>query len=791
MKIGSNKRLLIVLGLSALVFGSLFLFGRTQAQDATEDADDEVELNVDLKGGKVPLMTDAEVAEREERAMSHSGYSIEEQRRMRDAANTYAFQAEVAKLMNIIVHSLYTNKEVFLRELLSNGSDALDKIRFLSLTDPSVLGEGDVSNLDIKIKIDPEAGVIEITDKGIGMTKEELVANLGTVAQSGTTEFLEKFMKGDEKTLIGKFGVGFYAAFLVADVVTVTSKSNADPDQWIWQSKAAGSFSVTKDPHGNTLGRGTKVTLLLNQQSSEFLNPETIKALAIKYSEYINFPIYLWNAHDEEFEVPVEKDEDDVEEELPIGEQTETEEEAKPKTKTETRKVWSWERLNDNKPLWLKPAEEVTEEEYNNFYKALTKEEEEPIARAHFSVEGDANFKALLYIPATPPMKLWDPNPESHRQNIKLYVRRVFITGDFYEIMPSYLRFIKGIVDSDDISLNVSREQIQESQALEVIKKKLIRKSISMFQDLFKNDRQKYEKFYDNYRVNIKVGILEDPAHKDRLSKLLLFRSTKSEGKLISLDEYIDRMKEGQKEIYLVVGDNAETISKSPLIERLVRNDYEVLLMTDPIDEYLTSPMFGGLAKFDKYKFVNIGRDGVKLDIDDEDKQKEVKEELEELTKFLEEALEDDVEKVVVSTKLESSPAILVSTAYGLTANMEKIMKSQTLAGSAASMASNYAANKRIMEINPTHPLIKEMHKRMMADKEDPTLRLSIELLYRSALLQSGFTINDPAEFANLMNHIVAKQLNVDISTHQPESTTPEAPLPHEEYNSVFRVEYF
>jgi len=391
--------------------------------------------------------------------MNHEGYSVHEKKMLKE--EKHVFQAEVHQLMGLIINSLYSQRDIFLRELISNASDALDKIRFLSLTDPTLLGEGDLSQLDIRIKADEEHKILYIRDKGIGMTKQELITNLGTIAKSGTKTFLEQMSASADMNLIGQFGVGFYSAFLVADKLTVTSKSNDEPIQHIWESDASGDFVVGEDPEGNTLGRGTEIALHLKSDALEFLKQDVLKKLVTKYSEFINFPIYLWVSHEEER--PVHKEEAvepeaEKEEAVEEGEEKEEgeEEEEDEDEETEWVKVWDWVLLNDTKPIWTRRPSEIEEEEYNKFYKAFTKETQDPLAHVHFSAEGDVEFKCLLFIPPKAPSGMFDTNRKATVQ-MKLYVRRVFITDDFEQIVPRWLAFIKGVIDSDSLPFNVSR----------------------------------------------------------------------------------------------------------------------------------------------------------------------------------------------------------------------------------------------------------------------------------------------------------------------------------------------
>lgn len=748
-----------------VAFIALILVPSTvRAQGEDDDGDDVGTVTPNLKGAKVASKTDDEVINREEQAMSRDGYSVAEQKLMKEQAEKYAFQTEVNKMMSILINSLYSNKEIFLRELISNSSDALDKIRFLALTDSSLLGEGDQALLDIKIKLDKENNTLQITDKGVGMTKAELIRNLGTLAQSGTKEFLQKFAEqGESRTsnLIGQFGVGFYSVFLVADHVTVTSKHNED-EQYIWASEADGSYTVVKDPKGNTLGRGTRITLHLKEDAKEFLESETIKEIAKKYSEFINFPIYLWNSHTESEEVPVEEEvapvEEKEDEDVAVEEEEEIEEEEeKPKTKTVTKTVWDWELLNQTKPIWTRSTKDITPEEYVSFYKAVSKESEDPLKYIHFSAEGDAEFKSILYIPKTAPSNMFDPSKNTHKGSLKLFVRRVFITDDFEGLIPNYLKFIRGVVDSDDLPLNVSREVLQQNKLLKQIEKKLVRKSIAMFQELAnEEDKDLYKQFWTQYGTNVKLGVIEDSGNRSRLTKLLMFHSSKT-GDYVTLDDYVSRLKEGQDQIFYLAGSSKDSVEKSPLIERVIKRGYEVLYMVDPIDEYALQH----IPKYDgKYKLTNLGKEGVKLDDNDvEDEKKKAEEEYKPLVDYLKDALSEHLEKVVVTDRLTTSPCALVSTSYGYTANMERIIKAQAL--NVKNSQAPYVP-KKILEINPRHPILKELLKRVTTDKNDESAKITAEVLYETAVLSSGYTVEDPAHFASWIHKMMSINLNID-----------------------------
>merc|ERR1711994_499503 len=455
--------------------------------------EDTLEVNTveeDLGASKEGSRTDSETVEREEQAIKLDGLSVAEIKQMRDSAEKHAFQAEVNRMMKLIINSLYRNKEVFLRELISNASDALDKIRLLSLTDKSVLDA--TEELTIKVKADKDNHILTITDTGIGMIKADLINNLGTIAKSGTADFLNRLQQSSSATemsdLIGQFGVGFYSAFLVADKVVVTAKHN-DDTQYIWESDAA-SFSIVEDPRGPTLKRGTQISLYLKEESYDFLEQDTVRDLIKKYSQFINFNIFLWGSSTKTVEEPIEDEEeedtsyeDEVKDEDEEGAVEDEEEEKKPKTKKVEKTTWDWELCNEAKPIWTRKPDDIAQDEYDEFYKSITKDKNGPLTQSHFIAEGEVTFKSLLFIPNSQPSETFNKYG-SITENIKLYVRRVFITDDFKDMMPNYLSFVKGVVDSDDLPLNVSRETLQQHKLLKVIKKKLVRKTLDMIKKI-------------------------------------------------------------------------------------------------------------------------------------------------------------------------------------------------------------------------------------------------------------------------------------------------------------------
>jgi heat shock protein beta len=504
------------------------------------------------------------------------------------------------------------------------------------------------------------------------------------------------------------------------------------------------------------------------EDAEDYTDQNVLKQLVRKYSMFINFPIYLWVGTEEEKEVPLTDEEiaaertkkkaaksEEDSEEIKLEDSAESTEEDDdiPTTKKVKETVYNWELMNETKPLWTRNPKDISDEEYNDFYKAISKDTTDPMMKIHFLGEGEVEFKSLLYIPEKPLANLYEGQDQ---KAVKLYVKRVFITDDFKDIIPRYLNFIRGIVDSDDLPLNVSREMLQESKIIDTIRRKLVRKAIAMFQTLAEDeDKSKYQKFWEKYQLNMKLGILEDAANKTRLSKLLMFHSSKT-GELTFLSDYVSRMKEGQSQIYYLAGTSKEQVEKSPLLEQLISKDYEVLYMLDPIDEYALQH----LDKYDgKHKLTNVAREGLKFDGEEEKKQEE---DLNDLTKWVKGVLATKVEKVVVSNRLAKSPSAVVSASSGFTANMERIMKAQALHD-----ANNpyYQAPRKVLEINPNHPLIKEMAARVSANTEDAVAKDMANLMYETALLSSGFSLDDTASFSERIVAMLERSLNIERPT--------------------------
>ncbi|CAB1121234.1 HSP90 [Ectocarpus sp. CCAP 1310/34] len=700
--------------------------------------------------------------------------AFEEQ--LKDGAEAFEFQAEVNRLMDIIINSLYKNKDIFLRELISNASDALDKIRFLSVSDPDKLGTA--KDLEIRISADKDARTLTIRDTGVGMTKADLISNLGTVARSGTTNFVEALTETGDLGLIGQFGVGFYSVYLVADKVQVISKNN-DDDQYVWESTADSTFTVSKDPRGNTLGRGTEIVLHLKEDAGEFLSESTLKNLIHRYSEFITFPIYQLVEKEEEIEVEddEEEEEDDGDEDSgdEEGDEEDDFEEVEVDVKYKTVKTLDWERVNANVAVWARDKDEITDEEYHNFYKALSGDTSDAATWIHFKAEGEVEFKSILFAPSKAPYNMYDHYYDDSRGGLKLYVRKVLITDEFDELLPRYLSFIRGVVDSDDLPLNVSREMLQEHKVLKVMAKKLVRKTLEMLRKLATEEvedeegeeEHPYIQFWNEFGKSIKLGVMEDNANRSKLVKLLRFKSNKSDGKWVSLEDYVAGMPEWQSSIFYIAGESTEAVEKSPFLEKLNKKGLEVLYLTEPIDEMT----IGSITDFEDKKMQSVTKEG--LSFGDEDvadvkkREKYYKKMFTPLAEHLKDMFKGKISKVSVSQRVEGTPAIIVSAAYGYSANMERIMKAQTLADS---KQMGLLGGHRSMEINPRHPIVHELNKKVaislavFAPVYFCTLTIIVELgSWGRSCVESGADhwVEDTEAFANRVQRAMAKTLNL------------------------------
>ena len=757
-------------------------------------------------------------------------------------AEKYEFQAEVASLMDIIINSLYLNKEVFLRELISNASDAMDKIKFLALVNT----EKDYGKLEIRISFDAEKKTLSILDTGIGMTKDDLIEKLGTVAKSGTTQFLEAIAKGGSINLIGQFGVGFYSSFLVADKVTVISKHD-DDDQWIWMSSAGSQFVVKKDPRGNTLGRGTEVILDIKQDAEEFLTQDQLKNTIKDYSEFINYPIYLYLEKDKYIDVPMTEEEIQKEEEKEAkrkaaeierkkreqeekGEETpseteekpleeETPEEPKERTKKEKIQVWEWEQINAQKAIWLKDPKDNRVKDYVKLYQTLKRDGAEPLYFLHFHGEGEVDFRAVVFVPDSPPSEMFN-DYHKHNSGLKLYVRRVLISDGPKDLIPKYFNFLKGVIHSDDMPLNVSRENLQQQRILKIISNKLTKKIIEMLTDLAedrdewkaerpekedyesddeelnkeldqeyqillrwssKSGKQRYEEFWKHYSKNIKMGIMEDSTYRSKLLKLLKFHSTKSLSGLTSFEEYLERMPSNQEFIYYLAGESIDSIKNSPMIQNLNKVGYEVILLDDPLDEFTWT-------YFKEYKDKQL-KNVAKGDLDlgtmtgyEERKEIKIKELYQPLCDWWKKVLGKNVEKVTISRRLVEDPVVISTSENTYTANMYRISKAQTYSNQ--QKIPDHYIPKKTLEINPSHPSIKKMLEK--SEFPDKQLEDYAWLLYESALVSSGFLLTEDFEFTDRMYTVLRKNLGIPLSEPLAE---PDVEIPEDEEPVVEEIE--
>ena len=618
------------------------------------------------------------------------------------------FQTEVSQLLKLIIHSLYSHKEIFLRELISNSSDALDKLRYLTLTKDDFKS----FSFDPKVSIEFQDGddpTLTITDTGIGMSKKELQDNLGTIARSGTKNFLSK-LSGDAKKdsqLIGQFGVGFYSSFMVADRVEVATKKAGNKESWKWVSDGESGFEIKKDVKKDN---GTSITLYLNEEGKEFASRWKIESLIKKYSDHIDFPIFLTYS---------EVDFDD-------------------EGKEKGREIKT-DQVNDAKAFWTRSKSELKDKEYKEFYKSFSNDMDDPFDWVHFRAEGNLEFTILFFMPkkASPDIFRAD-----YQSGVKLYVNRVFITDDDKELLPPWLRFVKGVIDSSDLPLNVSREILQQNRIMAKIRSNSVKKILDRLKTIA-GDKDRYSEFYEQYGRLIKEGVYQDFEHKEALTDLLRFKSTKEEG-LVSLREYVDRMREDQKSIYYITGQNQISLRNSPLLEMYEKKDIEVLILDDEIDEIIIT----GVPKYDDKELKSVNRSGASDDFsDDKDKEKEEEKSLKPVLKKMKKLLGDKVKDVKVSSRLNDSPSCIVADENDPTAQMQEMMRSMG--------QMDMPEIKPILEINPNHDIVSKL--------KDKTRQKSFDniayLLYEQALIQEGVKLEDPSGFVNRLNDVIKETL--------------------------------
>eukprot|EP00178_Gracilaria_changii_P021132 TRINITY_DN62974_c0_g1_i1.p1 TRINITY_DN62974_c0_g1~~TRINITY_DN62974_c0_g1_i1.p1 ORF type:complete len:800 (-),score=148.47 TRINITY_DN62974_c0_g1_i1:537-2936(-) len=672
------------------------------------------------------------------------------------ASETFEFQAEVSRVMNLIINSLYSNKEVFLRELVSNASDACDKKRFLSLSTGSGAGTP-----EIYVKADKDAGTVTIEDCGVGMTRQELINNLGSIATSGTSKFLEALGENGstDVSLIGQFGVGFYSAYLVSDKVTVVSKSSTDPNakQYRWESSASNSFTVSEDDSEPLKGgSGTRIILHIKEGCKEFLENFKLVELMKRYSEFIQFPVFGWESRTEFDEVPDGDEKDD---------------DGKQKMKRVPRTVEDWTQVNKVKPLWMRKPKEVKDSEYEEFYKTIGRDFNKPLAYTHFAVEGDVEFRALLFCPQTlPPEFRQNMFPDEGRQ-LRLYVKRVFISDNFEDILPRWLCFLKGVIDSEDLPLNVSREILQKSRVLRIISKRLVRKAMDMFKSIKKRDNDDYEKFWVQFGRYVKAGIIEERDHFKELSKLALWASTNSMDKLTDLGSYVSRMKENQKVIYYITAESRAAGESAPAMERLRKLGYEVLFLLEPVDEIAIQNIgsFEAKRKEDdkedaSFKFVDVSKEDLNLEELKSDEEKEADKVLAEdykaVCEYMTTLLSDKVGKVQTSDRLTESVSTITQSSFGISPTMERYMREVGASSPTDPGMASFMAKARTLDINPRHPIVKDIKTQLEGVAgDDKQLKQTCMLVYELALLTAGFPLDDINKFAKRVSSLVSPSI--------------------------------
>ncbi|OTQ31774.1 molecular chaperone HtpG [Gilliamella apicola] len=623
----------------------------------------------------------------------------------KQSTETRGFQSEVKQILHLMIHSLYSNKEIFLRELISNASDAADKLRFKALENPDLYaGDGE---LGVRIWVNKEAGTLSISDNGIGMTRDEVIENLGTIAKSGTKAFLESIGSDQAKDsqLIGQFGVGFYSAFIVADKVTVrTRAATAKADQAVmWESAGEGEYTISDD---NKETRGTEITLHLKEDEKEFLDDWRLRSIISKYSDHISLPVEVQTTDEESKEV-------------------------------------KWEKVNKAQALWTRSKSDITDEEYKEFYKHLSHDYADPLSWSHNRVEGKQEYTSLLYIPAKAPWDMWN---RDNKHGLKLYVQRVFIMDDAEQFMPNYLRFVKGLIDSNDLPLNVSREILQDNKITQSLRNACTKRVLQMLEKLAKDDKEQYQQFWGEFGLVLKEGTGEDFANRDAIAKLLRFASTHtdSDAQTVSLEDYISRMQDGQEKIYYITADSYGAANYSPHLELFRKKGIEVLLLSDRIDEWMMS----NLTEFDGKQFQSVSKSDEsieKLADQDSEEQKQVEKELEPFIERVKTVLGDKVKEVKITHRLTNTPAVVTTAADEMSTQMAKLF---------AAAGQKAPEIKYTFEINPDHKLVKRI-----ADTQDESAFTDwVELLLDQALLAEKGSLSDPSKFIQTMNKLLAQE---------------------------------
>ncbi len=616
---------------------------------------------------------------------------------------THAFQTEISQLLDLMINSLYSQKEIFLRELISNSSDAIDKRRFEALTDASLLSDDE--ELAVTITTDKDAKTLTISDNGIGMSHDEIIENIGTIARSGTKKFMEALKSdqesGDDVSLIGQFGVGFYSVFMVADKVTLVTRRAGNDQAYQWESDGKGEFTISETKRDDA---GTSITLHLREDEQEYLEDFRLKHIINKYSEHISLPIKMLGA-------------------VPLDDEGNPKEGEEPELET----------VNKGTALWARAKNDINEEEYQNFYQSLSYDMEPPLSTLHHKVEGNLEYTSLLFIPKKAPYDLWN---RENRKGVKLYVRRIFITDDAESLMPNYLRFIKGVVDSADLPLNVSREILQSDRDISKIESRLVKRVLDELKRIAKDDNDTYQAFWQEFGQVIKEGVVEDMANKDNITPLLRFASTESDEPTVSLEDYIARMGEDQDAIYYITAESHKAAKGSPHLEMFAKKGIEVLLLSDPVDEWLVNSLY----EFNEKPLKSVTKGDLELSEDEKKEQEEQKEALSFVTDKLKEALSDSVKDVRLTNRLTESPACLVADETDPGANMERIMKA---------MGQEAPETKPILEINPDHALIKQL------DETSDKFGDWAQVLFDQAALSEGAQLKDPANYVKLVNRLL------------------------------------